>query len=550
MRKLRSLQFALVLVVAAGCGRCAPRTIAPPADRFVASSSAAVLIAPSLEAFAQQSADVLATAATFPGGKQLADARAVIASRLTFDPFDATSIAATGLDPKRGLALSAVVGKGGEANPDAVLSLPVADAAKFEAAVTKVAKERVDATVRTAEPGSPEVISWRAVPGGPILFAYAVVEQTALVSAGPAALDAIRAAAAVPATGSIASSPAYKSSMKALGDGLALQFFVPAGSPALKDVPQLKEGFSFGLRGARDRFGFAFAMPLGAREAGLREAIAKGQSAALLAKLDPGAAWVIRGEGGGDAMVNVEELLTAFKRVGLADEVRGPLTDFLASLGSSSAIGMGILPPPAKSGVMFLAAPLSFFRVEMLTSLKDPARMTAAIQSAIDAATAKAAPQAGKVAKKGKKGAPAKLDFGKNPWRVPLPGGEIALAVADGKLALVAGPPKALEALLARSGTVFKAPTPTAEKAMQGTTGGMFIDVPKLAAAAKALPEATYGAGSQGAMMKSMVDQWATTAERITAVSVTADLVEGNARGELLFEVTPTAPAPAPTAAK
>jgi hypothetical protein len=210
---------------------------------------------------------------------------------------------------------------------------------------------------------------------------------------------------------------------------------------------------------------------------------------------------------------------------------------------------MGILPPPAKPGVMFQAAPLAFVRVELLASLKDPARMTAAIQSAFDMVIAKAeqAPPKGKLAKKGKK---AKLDFGRNPWRLPLPGGEIALAVADGKLALVAGPPKALEALLARSGTIFKAPTPTAEKAMQGATGGMFIDVPKLAAAAKAFPESTYGGGSEGAMVKSMVDQWATTAARITAVSVTADLVEGNARGELLFEVTPTAPAPAPTAAK
>ena len=67
--------------------------------------------------------------------------------------------------------------------------------------------------------------------GAPTLFAYAVVEQTALVSFGPAAVDAVRAAAAVPAAGTIASRPGYQKTMKALGGGLALKLYVPARTP-------------------------------------------------------------------------------------------------------------------------------------------------------------------------------------------------------------------------------------------------------------------------------------------------------------------------------
>jgi hypothetical protein len=553
MRLLRqtpvALAFVITLATAAGCSKCggAPKTL-PPTDRFVASNSAAVMIVPSLSALAQQSADVLATAGTFPGGKDLLDVRAVIGNRLTFDPFDPASIAGTGLDPARGLALSGIDDKG----TDNVLALPIADAAKFEVAVAKLAKERLDATERKVEAGTPEVITWGAGAGAPVLFAYAVVEQTALVSYGPAAVAAVRAAAAVPAGGSIASTAGYQKSMKALGDGLAFQFYVPASSPALKEVPQLKDGFAAGIRGGRDRIGVAAAMLLGPREAGIRAAIAKGESAALLAKLDPGAFWVARADNDPGQSTDVQTVVDAMAKQGIPEPVIELLKDFLGSLGTGSALGFGVIPPQAGSKVMLVEAPAAAIRAEFLASLKDPARMTSAIQRAVDMVAAQAAPPAPK-GKKAKKGAPATPGFGKNPWRFPLPGGEIAAAVADGKFALVAGPAGALEALIARTGTVFKGPTPTADKALKSGTGGMYIDIPKLAAAAQSVPESSIAEGGQGAMMKSMVDQWAASAARITAISVGGDIVDGAARGELLVEVTPVAaapaaPAPAPAA--
>jgi hypothetical protein len=550
MRQLRQTSIALVLALAtaAGCARCgAPKTVAPP-DRFVAANAVAVLVVPRLSVFAQQSADLLATAATFPGGKELSDGRAVIANRLTFDPFDSASIAATGLDPSRGLALSGLVGKGGENNPDVLLSLPIADAVKFEAAVAKLAKERLDATERKVEAGAPEVITWGMGAGGPVLFAYAVVEQTALVSFGPAAIEAVRAAAAIPATGSIGTAPGYQKSMKALGDGLAFQFYVPPSSPALKEVPQLKDGFAAGIRAGKDRIGLAAAMLLGPREAAIRAAVAKGESAALLAKLDPGAAWVARGDGDPGQSADVQTVVDAMTKQGIPEPVVELLKDFLGSLGTGSALGIGVIPPAADSKTKLGAAPLSAVRAEFLASLKDPAKMTAAIQRAIDMATeqAEAAPQP--KGKKAKKGAPAKPDFGKNPWRFPLPGGEIAATVTDGKLAVVIGPARALEALLSRTGTVFKGPTAASDKALRSSTGGMYIDVPMLAKAAQSVPESAIADGGEGAMVKSMIDQWSASAARITAISVSGDLLEGAARGELLVEVMPAAAPAAPAA--
>jgi hypothetical protein len=544
MRTLRLPSLVLATVVAAGCARCGARP-PPPTERFVAADAAAVLIVPTLAGLAQQSSDVLTTAATFPGGKDLLDARAVIASRLTFDPFDVASIAATGLDPARGLALSGVVGKGGEQSPDVVLSLPVADAAKFDAAVTRLAKERLSATERTVESGSPEVIAWRPAAGAQPLFAYALVQKTALVSFGAASVDAIRAAAAIPETGTIASRPEYQKTMKALGAGLGLELYVPANSPALKEVPQLKDGFAAGIRGGRDRIGVAGAVLLGQREATLRAAVAKGESAALLAKLDPGAGWVVRGDGDPGQSADVQAVIDAMGKQGIPEPALAILKDFIGSLGTGSALGIGVLPPGPAAKARLADAPLAALRAELLISLKDPERMTAALQRAVDLATEQAAASAPKAAR-GKKGAAP--SFGKNPWRFPLRGGEIAAAVADGRLAIVAGPTGTLEALLARTGTAFKGPTPAADKALKGGSGGMYVDVPKLAAAARAYPEQAFGDGQQGVMLKSMVDQWSAAAERITAVSLSSDLVEGAARGELLVEVTPAAPAAAPAA--
>ena len=280
MRTPRQLiaSLSVVVALASGCARCGSAP-PPPVERFVAADTAAALVVPSLQELARQSSELLATAGSFPFGAALRDVRSVIAGRMTFDPFDAAGIAAAGLDPARGLALSGRVGERGADSPDVVLSLPVGDAAKLEATLGTIAKDRLGASERSVEAGTPEVIVWRTGAGGPIAFAYAIVERTALFSGGSAAVAAIRAAAAVPAGATLASVPAYQQSVKVLGDGLAARFFVPAGSPAIRELAQFKDGVAFGLRGAKELLGLSAAMPLGAREASVK-ALSTSESAA------------------------------------------------------------------------------------------------------------------------------------------------------------------------------------------------------------------------------------------------------------------------------
>lgn len=525
MRTSHRLALLLALAVA-GCSRCGTSRPPPPAERYVAPDAAVAMVVPTLELFARQSSDVLSAAATFPFGTTVTDTRSVIRGRLGFDPFDAASMAEAGLDPKRGLALWGRAGPRGANSPDVVFNLPVGQREKLEATLAAIAKERLGATDRTVDAGPPEVIVWRTATGGPIVLAWSVVDGTVLLSAGEAAVAAVRAAAAVPETATLAQLPAYQAATKALGDGLAARVFVPAGSPALQELTQFKDGLALGLRGAPDRLGVAVAVPLGAREATVKAAVAGGSSSALLAQLNPGALLVVRGEGTSGTATDPAELSAALAQQGISGAAGTLVTDFVAALGGSSAMAVTVLPQRGKPAAL-QAEPLRLFSAEIVLALKDADRMTSAIQRAVDELGGAAA------------GGKGKLKVGRNPWRFPIAGGEVAAAVKDGKLALAVGPAKTLEALLARTGSTFKGPTAASDQALKGNTGGMFLDVPRLAAAVKALPEESFGPGQQGVMLKSVADQWATSAERIAAVSLASALVEGFARGELLIEVKP-----------
>lgn len=516
-----ALTLALAAVVVGGCSRCGTSPAAPT-ERFIPADAGTALVVPSIEGLVRQSSDLLASARSFPFGGALLDARSALAGRLGFDPLDVAAITKAGLDPRRGLAIFAGrTGARGPDQPDVVVSLPVSDRDKLETTLAVMAKERLGATERRVESGAPEVITWRATGGGGIAFAYAFVEETALLAAGNEAVATVRAAAAVPATATLASDASYQRSARVLGEGLAARFHVPAGSPALGRLPQLKDGIALGLGAGRDRITVSAAAPLGAREAPLKAAVAAAASRPMVAKLDPTAVLVARSEG---AFAETAGLGSGLAPAGTPPAVAGLLTDLVASFGDGSAAALSVLPPGKRPAPM-RAEPLRLFRAEVLVGVRDAPRLTAAIQRTIDAL--------------GSGLGGVKLSLGRNPWRLAVGGGEVAAAVKDDRLALTLGPARSLEALLARGGSSFKGPTPASDRALGSGSGGLLLDVPRLAAGVKALPESAWGPGPQGAMLKSMADEWAVAAERIAAISVTTELVDGLARGELLVELVP-----------
>ncbi|HEY6099496.1 MAG TPA: hypothetical protein VIW03_08705, partial [Anaeromyxobacter sp.] len=115
--------------------------------------------------------------------------------------------------------------------------------------------------------------------------------------------------------------------------------------------------------------------------------------------------------------------------------------------------------------------------------------------------------------------------------RIRTPTGEIAWRVdPDGhRIAAAGGRPGRLEALLARNGGApgWRAPTEAAESALSGGLGGAVLDVARLVAAVRAMPEEAFGTGPSGFVMRSLVDRLVEPASRLAAVSFRADLAEG-----------------------
>lgn len=524
MRTPRLLTVPFLLLALAACKK------APPPERFIAGDTAMAVVVPSLASFAAQTTNVLDTAATFPGGQNVGDLRAVAESRLGFDLLDGASLAKAGFDPKRGAAVGFRMEEGG-GPPEMIATLPAGDAKKLGETLDVLAKDRLQLQVRSIEEGKPEIVKWAPVEGGPTVLAYAFAEKTVIIGAGPTALALVQAALKVPNDGHLGTKPDYRAALEATGAGQAVVWYFSAQGPMF-EMPQLapvrelfQKGFALGLSGSRDRVAFAVGMPLHDESPFLK--MGKADAGPLVARLDPSAGWVARSDT--DAATTFEfqkpMVRNMLESMGAPAEFRKALDDAFGAIGGGTAMSVGVVPVEAGAPAI-REAPLAFFRAELLVGIKDPAQMKEALRALV---------------KEGPKMPPGEeLDLsGDGPWTFPAIGGEVGVAVEDKQLLLVAGPTGSLKALAARSGTTFKPPSATATKALQGSMGGMYIDFPKLAGGLKVIPAAAYGDDPQGTVLQSNVQKIASVLSRFTAVSVLADVKGKTYHGELVVEIAP-----------
>jgi len=524
MRTPRLLAVPFLLLALAACKK------APPPERFIAGDTAMAVVVPSLSSFAAQATNVLDTVATFPGGQNVGDARAVAESRLGFDLLDGGSLAKAGFDPKRGAAMGFRMDEGGR--PEMVATLPAGDAKKVAATLDVLAKDRLQLELRSTEEGKPEIVKW-GPKDGPAMLAYAFAEKTVIVGTGPTALPLVQAALKVPNDGHLGTKPDYKAALDATGAGQAVVWYFSAQGPMF-EMPQLaplremfKKGFALGLSGAKDRVAFAVGMPLHDESPFLK--MGKADAGPLVARLDPNAGWVARSDT--DAATTFEfqkpMLRNMLESMGAPEEFRKAVDGVFGAVAGGTAMSVGVVPVEAGTPSI-REAPLAFFRAELLVGIEDPAKMKEALRGLV---------------KEGPKMPPGEeLDLsGDGPWTFPAGGGEVGVAVEDKQLLLVAGPTGSLKALAARSGTTFEPPTATATKALQGSMGGMYIDFPKIAGGLKVIPASAYGDDPHGTVLQSNVQKVASVLSRFTAVSVSADVKGKTYHGELVVEVAPPA---------
>lgn len=501
---------ALALAAAGGCGRRG----GPPPERWLPAGARAAVVVPRLDAATPQVSALLDTAAAFPGAGDLAGWRAAATAQLGFDPLDRRSLSGAGIDPARGAGFAS-----------GTLVLPVRDAALLADVLARIARDRLGAPERGRERrGAVEIVTFRPAAGGPhrdgrpASLSYAVVDgATAILAPGPQGPELVAAAAALAPEASLAGSAAWKTARAALGDGHTAFAFVPPGSPLLAGAWGVRDGLAAGLSGGGARLRVVLAVLLGDRAPGFR-ALA-GAGAAPASRLDPDAA--LAGAWHGDPAALGKKLVPFLgprERARLAAAGLDAQRDLFELLAPGAAAAVSLAPGldvASLSEERLRADPLRLLQFEGVATVRDADRARA-VSERIAAAAARRGPR---------KGAPAEGTT----WRVTTPSGEIAWRLDGARLAVAGGAPGRLDRLLARlgSGDGFRAPTRDAAAALEGGLGGAVLDVPRLVASVRALPDDAYGTGPNAFVMRSVVERFAAPADRLAAISVRAELAEG-----------------------
>lgn len=519
MRRSNLTSALAVLALLSGCARCGAPRVQPPPERFVPATNAGAVIIPVVAEFSRQAAALHGALAARPGGDELVAMRAGLRQQLTFDLLDPESLQDAGLDSRRGLAIAELATRPGEPGTP-LLVLPIGDAGKLEAQVTRLARERLGAGDRAEQAaGRTTFTVWRRAPGEAALLSVAQAEGSMLVAIGPTGPDVLRVVLALDPGVSLAESPSWKRGRAALGDGAPFLLFLPRDSPAVLDLPAT-DGVAAGLSATATGVRLSVAIMLGSQEPRLRPLAGAGDGSSQPSALDPSTVVALRLSA---------DPVTALR---LSAEQRGlpvvePVAAMAAQLAPPIEVGAGLSPRADLASLMggrALSRPLGLARLEAQAGLKDPAAFTAACDRLMALL-----------------GAPA----GRGTWTVGGGDAEVAWAVRGRSVALSAGPSGGLRPLLARleaGGRGFDPPPGTAAS-LAGGLGGLVIHGDNLVAALRALPPSAFGAGPDAVVGRSLVEKLTSSLGQGAAVALRADLPAGALRVTLDLKLgTPSMP--------
>ena len=521
MRRSNLTPALVVLALLSGCARCGAPRFQPPPERFIPATHAGALVIPVVADASRQAATLLAALAARPGGEELGLVRAGLGAQLTFDPFDPASLEGAGVDVKRGLAFAELAVRPGEAGTP-LLIVPVGDAARLEAQVTRLARERLGAADRGEQAaGGSSFTVWRRAPGEAALLSVVTTEGSLLVAIGPSGPDVLRVVLALDPTVSMAEAPTWKRGKAALGDGLPVLLFLPRDSPALLDLPR-NDGLAGGLSATATGVRLAAAALLGSQESRLRPLAGTGDGSGQASLLNPDTVLALR--------LSADPAAT----VRLASELRGlPLIEPVGAIAAQlvSPIDVGATPViTADLGGLVsgrgLDQPVKLARLEALAGLNDPAAFTVACDQLMALL-----------------GAPA----GKGSWKMGSGEAELAWTVQGKTVALTAGTAGGLPPLLARlkgGGKGFEPPAGTST-ALAGGLFGLVLHGDNLVKSLRALPPSAFGAGPDGVMARSVAEKLAGSLGAGAALSLRADLPAGAIKLTLDLQLgKPVAPPP------
>jgi len=547
----RSLELLALAVAFLALGpACRGGRSAPPPERFLSAAPPFALVIPDLGRAAHELDGLYRSATAFPGAGGVVAQRQSLAAQLGFDPFDPKALAAAGIEPSRGLAVSAELRTAGS---EVLLVLPVGDGPRLEEQLLRVAADRVGATVRAAETHEGQaVVVLRTAPGAPPSLSYvvSVAERTALASWGPASPLTVARAAARPAAESLAAAEDWKAARAALGERYAAIAYSARGTTLPLGGLALGHGVALGASADAGAARLAVALLAPAGPGGLRALAGQGGPAPRVQLLDPDAALALRWDGDfAELGRRLAGGMAEHDRRWLAEHGFDLQRDVFDELAPGGAAAIALNPALDLSALGELEAradPLRLVRFELVADVKDEAQaalafarlraLAAALAEPVRRTPPPASPPPGKPGRRRAKARPPSpaADAAATAPDVPTdrivtPSGEIAWRLTGRRLAMAGGPPGALDRLLARldgAGPGFNASTPGAAAALAGGLGGAVLDTQRLVQRVRALPDEAFGTGPSGFLVRSVVDRVLEPAAQLAAISARADLGE------------------------
>jgi hypothetical protein len=470
--------WALSLLLAAGCSRCAgPKSAASAEELLPQHPSGAVVTAP-LSLVALHWAALSDRAASLPGGEQLGEARKAVAAQLGFDPLTRDGLLSAGLDPDRGAAVALLPGT---PRPGWIVAFPLTRPDQFLATVQRLLVERAGFVPAAQQPAAAKVFG-RGTSVEKI--AVAVVRGYGLIARGndPGAL-----VSAPPVEQSLAREAGLSAARQKLG-AQDLLVWAPRGS----DLPKrftprpLPGDVSLGLAGSARGIATRFYAQLPPAESGQAQAALPGGGAALV-ELLPGNAFL-------RARLGVApERFLQFVPEQLGKTRDALPKDLFAGLKPGVALSLAV----ARGANIGQAIDYGFdwrrkspFDTVELVALAEVVDEKLVLRNL--EAVAKAMPQLGaRVQRKG------------NDFQIKYAGGRGARFGLHERLAYLLGGEIAPQDLRRTP----RSTNPEAAALWDDPGAAVRIDFGKLSDALRALPETAYGSGPQAYVARSLVSQ-------------------------------------------
>lgn len=522
------LSLSLLVVIAASCGKCgkpAGGTV-ESVERVLPRGAVGVVVVPRLASLGKKLGILenlkvtgfVAQLQGFADGKGFVDA---LVGQLGVDLRSEQALEAAGLDGKRAAAVAGLV------TGHAYLVLPVKDAAQFHRTVEALAAKRLGASVVGTEG---EVKAFRAREGAPPKLGYVLAHGFALMS-DTAGLASLAGFASMTHSDSLSADPEYGTAFRKLPQDSDVLVYLPPGTVLLAQAPLLgaSAAMTLGPSGLSTEVRATWKGQLGQLAAFEHKT---GKS--LLGYLPADAFGVARYTGAPEALAPwVEQVMgspigRALTAGGI--DVKKQVLDALEP-GMVASLSLSERPPMDRGVPTLDIRQTNPFAYAHLSGVVATKAQTPVMPVLAQVATV--APQFGAdmQVKERADGQQAVLTT----WAQ----GEGVHFAPKGELVFFASPVHRLDALVKSDG---KGPMASAMEGLGDDALTMSIDLSKLAASVRALPESAWGIG--GFAIKATTVRWLEATDDLKRITVALEAEGQELHARMKLDLSPTTRAP------